>query len=162
MKFLMIIVLIALCTYVGFGFSKYYVQRYIFFKEFREFLNKFNLKINFSKDKLQDVVKNHNSKNKNIISLLNNFLEGLENKKLTKENLLKHIKILKDEEKDIIFNFFSQVGHFDLLGQTRQIENYNKLFEDIEKTAEIEKNKFSPLFIKLGLIIGVVISLILL
>ena len=61
-----------------------------------------------------------------------------------------------------MFAFFSSLGHFDLAGQTKHLENFAKDFELRQKQAEQEKNKYSPLFTKLGIIIGVVISLILL
>lgn len=162
MKFVLIIVLVALCTYVGYGFSKFYVNRYDFFKEFVLFLNKVNLSINFSKDKLKNILGEYKTPSKELTFILKNFLVCLEQKNLSEKQLFAGCKLLKSEEKSTLLAFFNSLGRFDLAGQTKHIESFAKDFELRQKHAEQEKNKYSPLFTKLGLIIGVLISLIML
>lgn len=162
MKFVMIIALVSLCTYVGYGFSKYYINRNEFFKEFILFLNKVNLNINFSKEKLKNIIDEYKTQSKELILILKNFLLCLEERSINEKKLFAGTKLLKSEEKNILLGFFSSLGHFDLAGQTKHLESFIKEFEIRQKQAEDEKNKYSPLFTKLGLIAGVVISLILL
>ena len=162
MKFVMIIVLVSLCWYVGFGFSKYYGNRSEFFKEFVFFLNKVSLNINFSKDKLKTILTDYKTSSKELSLILKNFLGCLEQKNLSEKQLFNGCKLLKQEEKSTLLSFFQSLGHFDLVGQTKHLENFAKDFELRQKQAEEEKNKYAPLFTKLGLIVGVIISLILL
>lgn len=125
------------------------------------FLNKVNLDINFSKEKLKPIIDGYISSSKELNILLKNFLNCLTEGNITTNLLFAGMKLILDDEKNILFSFFKSIGHFDLQGQTKQIENYIKIFENYEKQTEIEKTKFAPLFTKLGLIIGVIISLIL-
>ena len=162
MKFAMIVILVGLCSYVGYGFSKYYTSRNEFYKELVLFLSKVNLSINFSKEKLKSIILAYENKSKELSNILQNFVLCLENNKLKEDTLFLNVKLLDQEEKNVLFKFFSSLGHFDLENQTKQIESFSKIFENRQKNAEQEKNKYAPLFTKLGLIVGVIISLILL
>lgn len=162
MKFFMILLLILLCTYVGYGFSKYYINRHDFWKEMKLFLNKVNLDINFSREKLKPIIHSYTAKSKELQLLLKNFILCLDEGTITEKALFAGIKLLFEDEKNILFPLFKNIGHFDLQGQTKQLENYIEIIDKYQKDTETEKNKFAPLFTKLGLIIGVVISLILL
>lgn len=157
----MILLLVGLCTYVGYGFSRYYVNRFEFMKEFRLFLASITLNINFTHERLASMILAHQTPCKELTKLLKNFLNCLDKKKLD-DTLFDGVKLLKDEEKPVISRFFASLGHFDIENQTKQIEGFDTLFETWQKNAEQDKAKFGSLFIKLGLIIGVMISLILL
>lgn len=157
----MIIVLVSACTYVGHGFSKHYVLREEFFKALDLFLKKMNLEINFSREKLKPIISNYITPCKELDFILKNFLLALGTKKLNENELFLKTKLLKPDEKQMIFSFFKSVGHFDLSGQTEHINNFLKNFNFYLQTSKEEKTKYGTLFTKLGIIIGVLISLIL-
>jgi stage III sporulation protein AB len=162
MKFLMILILVIACTYVGFGFSKQYILRYEFFTQLQLFFKKFNLQINFSREKLKPIISEHVTTSKELELILSNFLTALDENDLTNKKLFNKCKLLNEDEKNLLFSFFKSLGHFDLTGQTDHINNYIKNFEFILQSVKEDKEKYGTLFTKLGLIIGVVISLILL
>jgi stage III sporulation protein AB len=158
----MILILIALCTYVGYGFSRYYINRFEFIKKFRFFLSAITLDINFSHQKLATMIEQHKTQSKELNKLLKNFLACLDKKKLDDDTLFNSIKLLKDDEKQTIAKFFASLGRFDVENQTKHIQNFDAITENWQNAAEQDKNRFAPLFVKLGIIVGVMISLILL
>ena len=160
MKYFLIIILIACSTYIGWGFSKYYVNRKNFFKEFVLLLDKLKLDISFSKDKITDIISGYDTKNKQIKTLLNNFLIILETGNFEDDLLFKNINILKDDEKNNILLFFKSLGRFDMDNQTKQIEAFKQEFTVFEKNATSKNDKFGSLFVKLGFIVGILISLL--
>ncbi|MGI5841706.1 MAG: stage III sporulation protein AB [Christensenellales bacterium] len=162
MKLVMILVLVVACTYVGRGFSNHYVLRHSFFNELLMFFNKLNLDINFSREKLKPIIASYTSQSKELSIILKNFLEAIEEKKVDENKLFSGTRLLTQDEKNTLLAFFSSLGRFDLLGQTNQINNFVKQFETTIKQTSADKEKYGTLFTKLGLIIGVVISLILL
>lgn len=161
MKWFLIVVLVVLCGYVGYGFGRYYVLRYLFFKDMGFFLEKLNLKINFSKDKILQILNDFTPSTNQLKVLIENYASCLEKGKLDEEHLFNKINILKQEEKTTIYSFLKSVGRFDTQLQTLQIEAYQKNFKKYESDCEQEKNKYAPLFYKFGIIIGVLIGLIL-
>ena len=76
MKYVLIIVLIGCCTYVGFGISKYYSNRKDFFSDFVLLLDKLRLDISFSKEKIGDIIASYTPVNKSFKTLNNNFLQN--------------------------------------------------------------------------------------
>ncbi len=161
MKIFLILILIGLCTYVGYGFAKYYINRALFWKEMNLLLEKLKLEINFTKEKLGLIFVSFETKSKELKKLINNFLSCLEQKIFSEEKLFEKIKILKTEEKDTIGQFFKSLGHFDVSGQTKQIEGFQKAFNSFEKQCDEEKKKYASLYVKLGIIVGALIGLIL-
>lgn len=157
----MIIVLVSACTYVGFGFSKQYNLRAEFFEALDMFLKKINLEINFSREKLKPIISSYETKCKELDFVLKNFLKALETRDLALADLFDKTKLLKQEEKQMIFSFFKSLGHFDLSGQTDHINNFLKSFNFYLQSSKEEKTKYGTLFTKLGIIVGVLISLIL-
>ncbi len=157
----MIIVLVASCTYVGYGFSKQYNLRAEFFEALDLFLKKMNLEINFSREKLKPIVSEYKTNCKELDGILKNFLNALEIRDLGLKELFEKTKLLKDDEKEMLFSFFKSLGHFDLSGQTDHINNFLKNFNFYLESSKEEKTKYGTLFTKLGIIVGVMISLIL-
>ena len=126
---------------------------------------KINLEINFSQAKLISIMQNFQEENpnKDIKKLISNFVRCLENlNEVTKEELFKDLKILSEEEKNMIFIFFLSLGKFDVINQTKQLEGQKEEINKFYKNAEQEAKKFGPLYLKLGIIIGLGVALILL
>ena len=146
MKYVILIVIVVICAYIGYGLSLYYSNRLKFFRTLMFLFEKINLEINFSQAKL-----------------ISNFVRCLENlNEVTKEELFKDLKILSEEEKNMIFIFFLSLGKFDVINQTKQLEGQKEEINKFYKNAEQEAKKFGPLYLKLGIIIGLGVALILL
>lgn len=160
MKLILIVALIVLCGYIGFGLSRYYVNRRKFFEELVMLMEKLSLDINFTKDKLTDILLSQKINSKSLSLLVNNFIAILDGPELNFEALFDGIKFLSEDEKGIILSFFKSLGRFDVELQTLQIFQYRERLQDILKVCEEKERKYSPMFIKLALMFGAVIGLI--
>ena len=76
--------------------------------------------------------------------------------------MFKDIKILNDEEKNMILIFFLSLGKFDVFNQTKQLNSQKEELNKLYSNAEQEAKKYAPLYLKLGIIFGLAIALILL
>ena len=165
LKILSVIGIVAICSYMGFALSKYYINRKKFFVELNLFLNSMNLDISFNQEKLEILLeKNIQSINlKELKTLINNYLSCLKQKQSVEgEKLFDGITLLKKGEKEYLLNFFKGLGRFDCENQAKEFEKYFKVIESsIEETSK-EAYKYSSLYIKLGIIFGLFLSLILL
>lgn len=163
MKYALLIAIILICSYIGFGLSRYYFSRFKFFAELISFLEKADLDINFSKSKLLEIIANFKCSNKDLKSILDEYKICLETgKSFEQADLFKNIKILKDDEKKIVYSFFAELGKLDVYNQTKSLENYKGKFSATLGSCEEEKKKYGSLYIKLGIIFGVLVALLLL
>ena len=95
--------------------------------------------------------------------MLKNFKENyLLGKKNLEENMLFRKNIcLTDDEKRTIFGFFKSLGKYDCENQIKEIEDYKKTFETSLVDAQAENKKYSSLYVKLGLMAGLIIAILL-
>lgn len=154
MKIAIIILLCCAAIYLGFIFSKKYKNRLNFFQAMVMLCQKFDVEINYSKERIKNIINNLDDKHKAKLSGLDqNFLSFLNQEDaLTKDLLFKNISFLKEDEKDLIFMFFKSLGRSDLDSQSKEIKNHLTRFESIFKTTETEYKKYGSLSIKLGII----------
>ena len=165
MKYIILIIIVIICGYLGYGLSLYYNNRLKFFRTLLFLFEKINLEINFSQAKLISILKSFHEEtnNKEIKKLINNFIKCLEiNNEVTKEDLFNDIKILNNEKKNMILIFFLSLGKFDVFNQTKQLDNQKEELNKLYSNAEQEAKKYAPLYLKLGIIFGLAIALILL
>ncbi len=162
MKYIFLGVIVFICGYIGYGLSKYYISRLKFFNDLLNFAEKFETEINFSKTKLLNVVDGFKSTSKEFVTILNSYKLFLNEGQILNENLMfDKIKILKEEEKHCVFMFFNELGKFDVYNQTKQIENYKVKFNDIIHSCVEDKKKYGTLYVKLGIILGLLFALLL-
>jgi len=154
MKFIIIALLCFTALYIGYFFSRKYRQRNQFFQAIVMLCQKFDVEINYSKERMKNIFINLDGKLKSkLFGIDNNFLAFLNQEDLlTKELLFKHISFLKEDEKDILFMFFKSLGRSDLDSQSKEIKNFLSRFESILQSTESENKKYSSLSIKLGII----------
>ena len=163
MKYIILFVVVLLCGYIGYGLSSYYTSRTKFFKNLELLFEKLNLEINFSQSKLIQIMQNFSTQNKEVKKLINNFVNCLEyDLEIKVELLFKDIKILNTEEKNIINIFFLSLGKLDVINQTKQLQGQKEQLNLLYKTAEQEEKKFAPLYLKMGIIAGLLLALLLL
>ena len=74
--------------------------------------------------------------------------------------MFENIKILKADEKQLLYKFFSSLGRYDVLAQSKEIKSYQTAIVGMNVKAEEECKKYSSLFIKLGIIIGLLVCLL--
>lgn len=160
MKIILILVLVCLCSYVGFGFGKYYKKRKVFFQEFVLLLESLNLDISFSREKIHVILTQKNFKSSSLNKLIENYVNLLQKEGFDEKELFENVKILKEDEMNLIYNFFKMLGRFNVDLQTKQIQEHKQKILIVSKQCDEEEKKYSPLFLKLGIMFGALLGLI--
>ncbi|MBO5394387.1 MAG: stage III sporulation protein AB [Clostridia bacterium] len=163
MKILLIVVLFFASLFVGYAFSKKYRKRQQFFEAFVMLCQKFDVEINFSKERIKNIFLNLDESHKaRLLGIDRNYISFLDQEaELSKELLFKSISFLKEEEKDLLFIFFKSLGRSDLESQSKEIKNYLTRFEGLTQSAQQDNKKYGSLSVKLGLIVGLFIVILL-
>ena len=156
MKILLLILLACIAILIGYIFSKKYKTRSNFFQSLVMLCQKFDVEINFSRERLKNMFDSLEEKHKrNLYGIDKNFLSYLDKEtSLDKESLFININFLKNDEKDVIFMFFKSLGRSDVDSQSKEIKNYQTRFESFSSTANNDNKKYGALSIKLGIIAG--------
>lgn len=104
-----------------------------------------------------------NSYSSDFKSVLNGYLIYINSdaKVLNQEELLKKNNFLSDDEKQTIYLFFKSLGRYDAENQIKEIEHFKQKFESLSLSAENESKKYSSLYIKLGLMFGILVAILL-
>ena len=76
------------------------------------------------------------------------------------EKIFEGIKILNDDEKDVIILFLKSLGKFDAYNQTQQLQSQRKQINNFFQSAEEQQKKYAPLYLKLGIIAGLTFALV--
>ncbi len=159
MKILLLSFMACVTIYIGYIFSRKYKIRSNFFQALVMLCQKFDVEINYSRERLKNIFNNLDEKQKrNLHGIDNNFISFINKETpLEREFLFKNIRFLKDEEKDVIFMFFKSLGRSDVDSQSKEIKNYQTRFEALSSSANSENKKYGSLSIKLGIVAGLVI-----
>lgn len=164
MKWIILAILFVVCVGIGYIFSMKYKKRVQFYSALILFAQKLDVEINFSRERLKKLIEGMDEKTKkNLFGLDKNFLAYLDgSEELTEEKLFKNCPVIKPEEKEMVFLFFKSLGRSDVLGQTKEIQNFLKRFDDSLSKCATDNKKYGSLCFKLGIIAGLFMIVILL
>ena len=162
MKIILIVILFATSLSIGYFFAAKYRKRQQFFQSMVMLCQKFDVEINYSKERVKNVISNLDEKHKNkLFGIDKNYISFLDQENsLDKDTLFKNISFLKEDEKDLIYMFFKSLGRSDLDSQSKEINNFLSRFETLSSAAEKDNKKYGSLSIKLGLIAGLFITVL--
>ncbi len=162
MKYVILTAVVILCGFIGYLFSRKYKQRSNFFSALILLCQKFDVEINYSRERLKNIFLSLDEKiKKNLSGIDKNYLLYLDKEiELEKSELFKNIGFLKESEKDVIFPFFRTLGRSDVDSQSKEIKNYLTRFESLFSSADAENKKYGTLSIKLGVILGLFLVVI--
>ncbi|MBQ3494144.1 MAG: hypothetical protein IJA69_01875 [Clostridia bacterium] len=162
MKILLILIIIICFVFLGVGLSKYYTERKKFFLEFGLFVSNINSNINFGREKIINIIEKYEIKNKSLElqKLCDNYVNALRNKNLIDGRIFDGITILKNDEKQLLQNFFGMLGKFDIYSQSKEIASYSARFEEIYSEVNKDCKKYASLIIKLSLVLGLLVCLL--
>lgn len=162
MKTILVITILICFAMLGYGLSKYYIERKKFFSELELFMSNLSSHINFGREKILEIISNYNMQNKccSMNKLCENYTKILKEKLSVNQNLFEGITILKKEEVQLLQNFFSTLGKFDIYTQTKEINSYSEKFKEYYKNSSEECNKYAYLVLKLALIVGLLVCLL--
>lgn len=145
MRVLLYILIISLTTYLGYLYNKKYENRYVFYKNYNDFLVKFSNSISFSNEKMKIFLEKNSSK------FYDDILKFKEDKKELKYSYLNEI-----ENKD--FNdFLLNLGKGDSDSQLNFLKSKEKEVFDKMNESKTENEKYKNLFVKLGFLFGLII-----
>ncbi len=163
MKWILIAIVFIACIIIGYVFSLKYKRRANFFKALILLSQKLDIGINFSRERLQNLFAGLDEGiKKDLNNLTENYISYLqENSDLTSEKLFKGINLLKDNEKEIVLMFFKMLGRSDVESQSKEIKNFEIRFNEFSSKANEENKKYGGLSLKMGLIIGLMSTVIL-
>ena len=152
-KFLFALSLLITCIIVSLFISKQLTKRKLFYKNALKFLLILKNEISFTKNTINNIVKNLED---------NDFNSILKERFIKEKNIdLLNYLYLKQEEKILIDNFINNIGKQDKITQLKFIENYENIFSDKANLCEKNEQKYKPLIIKLGIYIGLIIFILL-
>ncbi|MFA6859847.1 MAG: stage III sporulation protein AB [Clostridia bacterium] len=164
MKFVLLILIVASCSFLGYSISGYYRKREKFYFDIHSFICSLQLEINFFENKLKKIVaekgQNFGKEFSQVINYFEQFLLS-SSKSLQEKDMFAGIWFLSTDEKQFIFPFFLSLGKFNSSNQVASLENFKKHFYDCSQNSKKENEKFGSLIFKLGILFGILIALIL-
>ena len=161
MIILLVIMLVILFGALGFGFASYYIIRKKFFNSLNTLLIQIKSNINFNSKRVSEILSENQTSNSNLSKMLENYKESLTNSdSISKEHLFRGINFLLEQEKESIFNFFSSLGKVDVFNQVEQIESFLKTNLEYYENASKQCAKNCVLYTKLGILLGLFVSLL--
>jgi len=165
MKWGLSLIIIGCCFYVGYGISSYYKKREKLFVELGIFCGKLKNDISFSSKLIEQILQEAMAIFKSPLNdILQKYLMIIKNGQLTDfENINKKINsiYLKSGEIDIIVQFLAQIGKSDCDSENATISSFEQIFLGFKDECFFEAKKYSSMYIKLSLLIGLFICIIL-
>ena len=67
---------------------------------------------------------------------------------------------MKKDEKEFVFKIFSNIGRLDATSQIEEIKSYTSKITEYYNLAFCDCQKYGSLFIKLGIIVGLLVCLL--
>ena len=163
-KFIACILIILICSYLGFEKSKNYGKRVEELQKIKNGLNFFKSKIEFTyepvKDILEGISKSVYQDEENIFNRARQYMKEKNVNVAWNDAVDEESKIVK-EDKDVLKMFGKLLGKTDKKGQISEIDLSLNFIEKQIQRAEIEKNKNAKLYKSLGILIGCGITIIL-
>ena len=162
MKGVILIFIALICVLIGYIVSKKYRVRANFFQALLYLCQKFDIEINYSRERVKNIFLNLDEKYKKDLKGIDvNYISFLDKQvPLDKDNLFKNITFLKENEKEMIFSFFKTLGRSDVDSQSKEIKNFQTRFDELAKDVNSDYKKYGSLSIKLGIITGLLIIVI--
>ena len=161
MRIILYISIIIFTGYIGYGMSKYYLQRSHFFCALKMFVNDLKIDINFTERKLTDILSTLKYSCKEVNLLITNYTHAININNVTKENLFIGIEFLSTEEKATIHQFFYSLGKLDVYNQIEMLNAFESLVFNYHDVSKVESKKYGALYTKLGVILGIFILILL-
>ncbi|MBP3597173.1 MAG: stage III sporulation protein AB [Clostridia bacterium] len=165
LKFLNMILIIVICSYIGIDKSKAFSTRVFKLRNLKNSFNIFKTKLEFTYEPIKEIFTEISEivyKNKNNIfkSYVENMRNGNFEDAWTLAVAENSFSLSKDDIK-IISSFGNLLGKTDLKGQINEIELANNFLDKQIIEAEEIRKKNDKLYKSLGIIIGIAVVIVL-
>ena len=136
--------------------SEQYKDKYVFYCNLKDFLNRFKLNLSFKQETINDFL-DKTKPQKHFKLFIAEYKRYLKESKMD----FSLIKILSEEEKLQLENLVKSIGNMDVKNEICQIDSF-LLEVDIQlKQAELNKQKLCPMILKLSLLFGIGLAILL-
>ncbi|MCL2177415.1 MAG: stage III sporulation protein AB [Firmicutes bacterium] len=165
-RLFIVIIIVILCGYSGYAFGNFYRRRKKFLDMLVLFCKFAKNEINFSHSYISNIiekfVKNNQASSVEFASFLLDFKELLaaNNTEFDKLANSSNVQILTSEEIDNLIQFLNALGKSDVFTQLTTIDNFLETFKVYRDDAEAEHKKWTSLYFKLGILLGLAIGVI--
>ena len=162
MKIILVAIVFSCFLLIALGVRRYYNSRQNFYKDLTSFCSDLKLSIQSSNKKLITIIEESKEKYKGEFCL---FLCHYE------ERLLNHIS--KDEfyyltrfeylsllERRQICSFFDELGRLTYDEEIEKIVNSERVFEEQKRVCSTEQTKYSSLYFKLFVVLGLLVCIL--
>ena len=141
---------------IAFALSRQYNDKFDFYNNLKTFLEQFKINLSFRQDKIIDFL-NSKKPQKQFKAFIEDYKEYL-----TTGNLnLNNINLLEEEEKIELQDIINNLGSMDSQNELDQLNTFQFSIDQKLKQAEQNKQKVSPMIIKLSLLFALAIVIIL-
>ncbi len=140
-------------TYVGYIYSKKYIDRKKFYKDFFYFNKNLYNQVSFSQNSLIKVVKDKDDNSYFNTLLKEIIINNIEEIKLS-DNFLK-------EDEEFFMEYVSNLGKSDYTTQKKYLSEIDNIILKKLTEAEENENKYKKTYLKLGFTIGLIILILL-
>ncbi len=156
MKWILIVILIAVIMMIAYALSEQYKDKYDFYNNLKNFLNQYKINVSFKQEKINEFLSSLAPKRQFKL-----FIEAYQNYLRTDTLNLDNIKILEAEEKVELNTIVHNMGSLDAKNEVGQIDTF-LLGIDIKLSKALEdKNKLCPMILKLSLLFAIGLAILL-
>lgn len=155
MKIVILGLIFACISCLGYKLGDKYKQKEKFYYEFKNFLIYLKSEIGFFKKDIVQIVENYQTKNRHFKAFLNNFVGTLNG--ANAENL----GILSTDENLNLQKFFEGLGKSDCESQKEYIEKNIEIFDIVLSDAKQKNLKQGNMLKKLSILVGILVCIIL-
>lgn len=162
MTIILILVILFCFTLLGYKIASFYINRKKFFSSLELLMSSIELDITFSHDKLKNIIERNSNalSSKELVNVCSNVCDNLKNHKKLDDEIFVNISILRKDERELLLKFFGSLGKYDAISQSKEIKTYLAKVTEYSNVADLECKKYASLFIKLGIIIGLLVCLL--
>lgn len=164
MKLFLILVVFFCCIIIGVLIKKYFVKRQNFFCDLHSFCENLSNDISYNNEKLNLIINKNisifNSDINGVLILFDSFLLNKITEQEFKQSVNQKLNFLSEKERYEIINFFINMGKYAKEEELQKILNFVSLINPIKDEVTEKNKKFSSLYFKLFLFLGIIFVII--
>lgn len=153
MKIVLGIIGLIVSTYIGYYFSKKYIERKKFYKDFFYFNKNLYNQVSYSQNSLVKITREIKEES-NFYTMLKEIIVD------KKENVNFSFKLLQEDE-ELFNSYVSNLGKSDYETQKKYLSEMDSVILKKLTEAEEDEKKYKNIYLKLGFAIGLIILIIL-
>lgn len=161
-KFFLGIAIVAFTSFCGYLFASKYRKRKLFFKQFKEFNERFLSEIAYYRRPIKEFAAKYTYQGEFKL-LLEDFFEGIDGRSAADRAIvdMPAYKFLTAEEKRTIEDYLLMLGKGDSASQKGYFSSVKDTLATLQSESETACKKYGDLYVKLGFLCGLLILILL-